>query len=217
MVHAFCGFLEFGEIIGACLKEIRDLFTGQAITDRYLVIATTGFGTNGLGVVTHVPVPVVERQNRPRDGGVGCHEVPHIGGGQVDIPEQIIAEGFHEIGAQPALVTLGDLAEFQFEPFGQLDQQGDGQIAPVMLDQVQITRRYPQFDSKCSLAHPFLAAESPDAPAEFGGVGFGGVRGCDFGTGHGGIPGFVLFLLYSVFSCSAANLQKFTRFLQQYQ
>ena len=50
----------------------------------------------------------------------------------------------------------------------QLDQERDCQVAPVVLDQVEIARRNPEFGCQGGLAQALLPAQAADASAELG-------------------------------------------------
>jgi hypothetical protein len=162
--------LHLGEVVAVALDEVGDLLGGHARRiDTRQVPAPGDLDGQVVGRLPGLAKRVVELQDPARGGGRVGGQVAHLDGGHVLVVEDGIPEYLHELGDGAGVLLGGERLQVELEDRGDLDEQGRGHGAAIVLDEVQVGGRDAQPVGKLHLADALLAAHRPDLGSEQGG------------------------------------------------
>jgi len=154
VAHAFGGGLDGGEVVGVFLQEVGNRIGGAVVLTGFVGIG----GQGGAALLVDVAIFVEQAHDGAGDGGIGLGEVANILIGEVGVGEQIIAEKLHQVAGQPGIVAFGQFARLDAEIAGDGKEQGHGNVAPVVLYQVQIAWRDAEMAGELGLGDAALAS-----------------------------------------------------------
>jgi hypothetical protein len=83
---------------------------------------------------------------------------------------RVVSEQLHQVAGEPRIVRLRQFTGLDAELAGDGEQQGHRHVAPVVLDEVEIARRYPEARGELGLRHAALPAQPPDLAADLRGA-----------------------------------------------
>ena len=156
--YALCTILKGREVIAIVLEKVGD---GVGCKVKRLGLP---FGLRRRCTRSQHPVAVIQLDDCAGRSGISLGQVTDFEIGQVAIGENVVTKGFHQVSHQPSLVTIDQFTRFDAEIAGDGEQQRHGDLAPIVLDQVEIARGNAQRLGQIGLVETALAAQPFDPP-----------------------------------------------------
>jgi hypothetical protein len=142
---------------------------GQQLVARGREIGILGEArAEAADVLAGVPIGAVEGQERLAGRRRAADQLVQLGGPEFGVLEQRIAQQLGQIGQKPGLVVAREGLKVDIEAFGELEQERPVEAALVMLDQVQVARRYAQLRGHRDLGQALLIAQPAHPVAQHG-------------------------------------------------
>jgi hypothetical protein len=157
--EGFGGFFEAGEVVGVFVEEVSHFLGGEEDS-------AAGWEGDAAAFVPGDAEGAVEGEEGAGGGGGCAGEVGEFGVGHGVGGEEGVGEDFAELGFDLAFGGAGEGGEIDGEGFGDLDEEGGGDGALVVLDEVEVAGGDAEAEGEGLLGHGALGSQAADGAAD---------------------------------------------------